>query len=72
MIFARADLRDTDSSRKERSKLAAKVMNFGGKELKKEWRKRASETDLMRYLEREGTWSGGTSRDCQAPVGEGL
>ena len=32
-------------------------MDFGGKELKKEWHNRASETDLRRHLERQGVAS---------------
>ena len=47
------DLRTKLDSRNERSALAAKVMHFGGVDLKKEYRNRASETDLMRHLERE-------------------
>jgi hypothetical protein len=40
-------------SGRERSKLAVKVMDLGGKELKKKWCYRASETDLRRPLERQ-------------------
>ena len=52
VVFSSADLRNKDTAERERSKLAVNVMDFGGKELKKEWRNRASETDLMRHLER--------------------
>ena len=48
------DLRHRDAAERERSKLAVKVIDSGGKELKKDWHNRASETDLRRHLERQG------------------
>ena len=48
------DLRHMDTAGRERSKLAVKVMDFVGKELKEEWHNRVSETDLRHHLERQG------------------
>ena len=61
VVFASNDLRfNMDASARERSNMAFKVTHFGGKELKKEWHNRASETDLRRHLKRQGV---ATARD---------
>ena len=54
VFFASNDLRHMDAAGRERSKLAVKVIDSGGKELKKDWHNRASETDLRRHLKRQG------------------
>ena len=65
VVFASADLRNKATAGRERSKLAVKVMDFGGKEMKKERRYRASETDLMRHLERQRKpWSECGTHPC--------
>ena len=43
-----------DAASRERSKMTYKVKDFGGKELQKEWKLRASDTDLRLHLERQG------------------
>jgi hypothetical protein len=60
VVFASNDLRHMDAAGRERSKLAVKVIDSGGKELKKDWHNRASERDLRRHLKRQGV---ATARD---------
>ena len=54
VVFASNDLRHIDAAGRERSNMAFKVKNFGGKELQKKWHNRTSDSDMRRHLERKG------------------